>query len=143
MEIRIAETDEEIIRCYETMSQLRSHIKRDDFLPRVRGQEKNGYKLAFIEDKDQVVSVAGFRIAETLAWGKFMYVDDLVTDEDQRSKGYGDKLIDWLMEYAKENQCQEFHLDSAVQRFSAHRFYFRKGLTISCYHFEHILEDGR
>ena len=140
MEIRIAKTDEEIIWCYETMSLLRPHIKRDDFLPRVREQEKNGYKLAFIEDKNQVVSVAGFRITETLAWGKFMYVDDLVTDEDQRSKGYGDKLIDWLMEYAKKNQCQEFHLDSGVQRFSAHRFYFRKGLTISCYHFEHILK---
>ncbi len=142
MEIKIARTDKEITRCYETMSQLRSHIKRDEFLPRVREQEKNGYRLAFIEDKERVVSVAGFRITETLAWGKFMYVDDLVTDEDQRSKGYGDKLIDWLMEHAKENQCKEFHLDSGVQRFSAHRFYFRKRLTISCYHFERMLKDG-
>jgi len=141
MEIGIAKTDEEIIRCYETMSQLRPHIKKDDFLPRVRGQEKNGYRLAFIEDKDQVVSVAGFRITETLAWGKFLYVDDLVTDENQRSKGYGDKLIDRLMEHAKENQCHEFHLDSGVQRFSAHRFYFRKNLTISGYHFERILKN--
>ena len=141
MEIRIAETDKEITRCYEIMSQLRPNIKKDDFLPRVREQGKGGYKLAFIEDKDQVVSVAGFRITETLAWGKFVYVDDIVTDENQRSKGYGDKLIDWLMEYARENQCQEFHLDSAVQRFSAHRFYFRKRMTISCYHFEHVLEE--
>ena len=143
MEIRIAKTDEEIVGCYGTMSQLRPHIKRDDFLSRVREQEKNGYKLAFVEDEDQVVSVAGFRITETLAWGKFLYVDDFVTDGDQRSKGYGDKLIDWLMEYARGNQCKEFHLDSGVQRFSAHRFYFRKNLTISCYHFEHILEDRR
>jgi GNAT superfamily N-acetyltransferase len=139
MEIRIAETDKEINRCHGTMSQLRPQIKKDDFLPRVREQEKNGYKLAFIEGDGQVVSVAGFRISETLAWGKFVYVDDLITDEDQRSKGYGDKLIDWLMEYARENQCREFHLDSGVQRFLAHRFYFRKGLTISGYHFEHIL----
>ena len=141
MEIRIAETDKEIARCHETMSQLRPHIKKDDFLSRVRRQEKNGYKLVFIEDEGQVVSVAGFRISETLAWGKFVYVDDLITDEDQRSKGYGDKLIDWLMEYARESQCREFHLDSGVQRFSAHRFYFRKGLTISGHHFENILGD--
>ena len=142
MEIRIAKTDEEIAGCYNTMSQLRPHIKREDFLVRVRGQEKNGYKLAFIEDEDRVVSVAGFRITETLAWGKFMYVDDLVTNDDQRSKGYGDKLIDWLMERARENQCQEFHLDSGVQRFSAHRFYFRKKLAITGYHFEHIFDEG-
>jgi len=143
MEIKIAKIDEEITRCYEIMSQLRPHIKMDDFLPRVREQEKSGYKLAFIEDKNRIVSVAGFRISKTLAWGKFIYIDDLITDKNQRSKGYGDKLIDWLMDYAKENRCQEFHLDSGVQRFSAHRFYFRKKLTISCYHFECVLKNGQ
>ena len=140
MEIKIAGTDEEITGCYDTMSQLRPEVKRDDFLSRVREQGKSGYKLAFIEDNGQVVSVAGFRITQTLAWGKFVYVDDIITGENQRSKGYGDKLIDWLVEYAKENQCKEFNLDSAVHRFSAHRFYFLKRLTISCYHFERILE---
>ena len=141
MNIRIAETDTEIKKCYDTMSQLRSHIKKEEFLPRVKEQAVAGYKIAYIEDEGSVVSVAGFRMNQTLAWGKFVYVDDLVTDEKQRSKHYGDKLIDWLIDYAKENDCKEFHLDSGVQRFSAHRFYFRKGLTISCYHFE-IFLDG-
>jgi len=136
MEIQIAKTDEEIIGCYETMSQLRPQIKRDDFLGRVRVQEKNGYNLVFLKEANAALSVAGFRFLETLGWGRLMYVDDLVTDENQRSKGYGDKMLDWLMEYAKENRCQEFHLDSGVQRFAAHRFYFRKGMTISCYHFQ-------
>jgi len=139
MEMKIAKTDEEINGCYETMSQLRPNIKKEEFLSRVREQERTGYTLAFGQDSGRVVSAAGFRFVETLAWGKFLYVDDLVTDEAQRSKGYGDKMIDWLMEYAKENQCKEFHLDSGVQRFSAHRFYFRKKLTISCYHFERVL----
>ncbi|MBL7072970.1 MAG: GNAT family N-acetyltransferase [Candidatus Omnitrophica bacterium] len=137
MEIRIAKSDKEIVGSYETMSQLRPNIKRDAFLGRVREQEKTGYNLAFGEDEGRVVSAAGFRFVETLAWGKFMYVDDLVTDENQRSKGYGDKMIDWLMAHAKENECREFHLDSGVQRFLAHRFYFRKGMTISCYHFQY------
>ncbi|MFH1552992.1 MAG: GNAT family N-acetyltransferase [Candidatus Omnitrophota bacterium] len=87
------------------------------------------------------MAVAGFRFSECLAWGKIMYVDDLVTDENHRSKGYGDKLVDWLMEFAKKNECGQFHLDSGVQRFLAHRFYFRKALTISGYHFE-VKLDG-
>ncbi|MBU0683766.1 MAG: GNAT family N-acetyltransferase [Candidatus Omnitrophica bacterium] len=121
------------------MSQLRPHIKQEDFLARIRHQEKTGYNMAFIEDENEVVCTAGFRFVETLAWGKFLYVDDLVTDEKKRSKGYGDKMMDWLFEYARENKCQEFHLDSGVQRFFAHRFYFRKGMTISCYHFQQML----
>ena len=123
------------------MCQLRSEIKKEDFLSRVRAQEKNSYQIAFVEDNNQITAVAGFRFTETLAWGKFLYVDDLVTDEKQRSKGYGDKLIDWLLEYAKEKQCEAFHLDSCVKRFLAHRFYFRKKLVISCYHFELELKD--
>ena len=66
----------------------------------------------------------------------------LVTDEKQRSKNYGDKLLDWLICYAKENDCVGFHLDSGVQRFGAHRFYFKKGLTISCYHFKKFLMEN-
>jgi len=139
--IKIAETDEEVKKCYGTMSQLRPHIKKDEFLSLVKEQEQAGYRIAYVEDGTEVVSVAGFRMSQTLARGMFVYVDDLVTDENQRSKHYGDKLIDWLIDYAKENSCKEFHLDSGVQRFSAHRFYFRKGLTISCYHFEKILDN--
>ncbi|MFC1576214.1 GNAT family N-acetyltransferase [Candidatus Omnitrophota bacterium] len=141
MGIKIAKTDDEIMKCYDTMSQLRPDVKKEDFLPQVKRQGKYDYQLAFIEDKGKVVSVAGFRFSETLAWGKIMYVDDLITDRKQRSKGYGDKIIDWLVDLAKKSGCKEFHLDSAVHRFSAHRFYFRKRLTISCYHFEVILND--
>ena len=107
-----------------------------------RGTPDN-YQLAFVEDEGKVVSVAGFIITKALAWDKYLYVDDLVTDSNARSKGYGDKLIDWLMDYAKQNGCQQFHLDSAVHRLAAHRFYFRKRLTISCYHFELVFDDPK
>jgi GNAT superfamily N-acetyltransferase len=67
--------------------------------------------------------------------GRYLYVDDLVTDESERSKGYGDAIFDWLVNYAKEQNCDQFHLDSGVQRFDAHRFYFRKRMKILAYHF--------
>ena len=80
-------------------------------------------------------AVAGYRIMENLFSGLHMYVDDLVTSEAQRSRGFGGALLDWLVELAKSHHCVEFQLDSGVQRFDAHRFYFRKGMHISSYHF--------
>jgi len=65
-----------------------------------------------------------------------MYVDDLVTDERQRSKGVGGALLDWLAEQARARGCAELHLDSGVHRFDAHRFYFTKRMHISSYHFK-------
>jgi hypothetical protein len=41
---------------------------------------------------------------------------------DDGSKGYGGALFDWLVEHAREHDCDQFHLDSGVQRFRAHRF---------------------
>ncbi|CAG9001433.1 MAG: Aminoalkylphosphonate N-acetyltransferase [Candidatus Celerinatantimonas neptuna] len=64
-----------------------------------------------------------------------MYVDDLIVDQAQRSLGAGSLLIDWLKNYARQNNCQQLHLDSGVQRFDAHRFYLRERLRISCHHF--------
>jgi GNAT superfamily N-acetyltransferase len=70
-----------------------------------------------------------------LARGWHMYVDDLVTDELGRSRGYGAFLMDWLVARAREEGCDNLDLDSGVQRFAAHRFYFRQRMTISAYHF--------
>jgi GNAT superfamily N-acetyltransferase len=64
-----------------------------------------------------------------------MYVDDLVSKEGERSKGYGGQLFDWLVEYARSEGCDQFHLDSGVQRFAAHRFYLTKRMSIEAHHF--------
>ena len=83
--------------------------------------------------------MAGIRVMENLAWGKFLYVDDLVTASAARSQGYGDKLFDWLLDYARAGGCEQLHLDSGVQRFEAHRFYLRKRMSISSHHFSMLI----
>ncbi|MFB2836895.1 GNAT family N-acetyltransferase [Floridanema evergladense] len=135
MVIQLAESDEQILNCFSTMFQLRPHLQREEFVDRIHQQMNSGYKLAFIETENRVVAVAGFRISECLAWGKFLYVDDLVVDEVVRSQSYGKKLFQWLIEYAKKHDCQHLELDSGVQRIDAHRFYFRQRMSITSYHF--------
>lgn len=143
MNIRIATTDSEIAACYSAMRELRPHIAKDEFLSRVRSQEKTGYRLAFVEERDGVVAVAGFRVGENLAWGRFLYVDDLVALPAHRSKGFGSSLLSWLRAFAMRNGCLQMHLDSGVQRKDAHRFYEREGMTAAGYHFvENIFPDG-
>jgi GNAT superfamily N-acetyltransferase len=80
--------------------------------------------------KAEVVALAGFRLLECLATGKTLYVDDLVTREDRRSKGHGEILMRWLEDRARTAGCQTFSLDSGTQRTGAHRFYFRMGMVI-------------
>ena len=135
MNIRVATTDKEIAACYPVMRELRPHIAEDHFLARVRSQETTGYRLAFVEHPDGVVAVAGFRMGENLAWGRFLYVDDLVTLSSHRSKGIGTSLLSWLREFAAIEGCLQMHLDSGAQRKDAHRFYEREGMSVAGFHF--------
>jgi GNAT superfamily N-acetyltransferase len=117
------------------MTELRPHLKEAEFVRRVQRQQRAGYHLACLSEKEKVVAVAGYRYSESLSWGKFMYVDDLVTAEKSRSRGHGQKLIKWLINEAKSHDCDQFHLDSGVQRFGAHRFYLASRMDIIAHHF--------
>ena len=102
-------------------------------------QRAAGYRLvgAFDDGAQDAAAVAGFRVNEFLAWGRHLYVDDLVTAAEHRGRGLADRLFDWLQDEARRCGCTQFHLDSGVgeDRQDAHRFYFRHGLRIASYHF--------
>ena len=135
-----AEDVSAILRCYPVMSQLRPHLRAEQFVERVARQRAQGYQLGYLEANSQIRSVAGYRFFDTLAWGRICYVDDLVTDSESRSRAFGRALFDWLVLRAREAGCDQFHLDSGVQRFDAHRFYLARRLAISCHHFSLSLE---
>jgi GNAT superfamily N-acetyltransferase len=133
--IQIATTPDEIGLCFPVMRQLRPTLVSSEFVGRVQSQQAEGYQLASLEDDGVVVSVAGFRIQNMLSSGKTLYVDDLVTDTNARSKGYGEAMLQWLIALAREAGCDTFSLDSGTQRQDAHAFYLRERLRITSFHF--------
>lgn len=134
-EVKEMISDSEVLSTFLVMSQLRTHLNEEKYLERIKGMREHGYRLAAVVENGEIRCVAGFRIQDYLFRGKHLYVDDLVTDENARSKGHGKLMLDWLADEARENGCERFHLDSGVQRQEAHRFYFREGMSISAFHF--------
>ncbi|MGE5452299.1 MAG: GNAT family N-acetyltransferase [Acidobacteriota bacterium] len=134
-----AQSDEDILSCFAAMSALRPHLAPEGFLAQVRRQEQQGYRLLAqvmpTESGDRVVSIAGFRLCEFLAWGPILYVDDLSTLPAFRGQGHASRLLDWLIEHARANRCQALHLDSGYARHDAHRLYLNKGLQMTSHHF--------
>ena len=136
MEVRNLSSDEEIQATFPVVNQLRPHLDEDEYLTTVRRMEdKEGYRVSAVFEDERVCCVAGYRFMELLAYGKVLYVDDLVTEEAARSRNFGGCMIGWLADEARSKGCKMLHLDSGVQRHAAHRFYFREGMNISSYHF--------
>jgi GNAT superfamily N-acetyltransferase len=112
---------------YPVMKQLRTHLDERGFLQLVEeATQKEGYKLVALYDYDQVVAVTGFMPMITLYNGRFIWVCDLVTDSRLRSNGYGEILLTYVQNWAKENGFDLVSLSSGLQRTNAHRFYEEK-----------------
>lgn len=135
MNIKIAESDAELARLSDVLLELRTAFTKDSLIAQIKAQQQEGYRIAYLQSAGEVLCVAGFVVGTKLAWGKHLYVDDLVTAARHRSTGAGKRMLDWLKEHARNLGCRQLELDSGVQRFGAHRFYLREGFDISSHHF--------
>jgi GNAT superfamily N-acetyltransferase len=77
----------------------------------------------------------GFRIGHSLAWGRFLYIDDLVTLPRARRQGHATSLLAWASDEAARLDCDQIHLDSGTARHEAHRLYLQRGFRITGLHF--------
>jgi GNAT superfamily N-acetyltransferase len=132
---------------FEAMRALRTHHDdRDAWVTRVDElQRPEGYRLAAAFDDDgsesRAVAVAGFRLGHNLAWGRFLYVDDLSTLPAARGRGHGEALLRWVFDEAERLGCDHVHLDSGTvpERWAAHRLYHRVGMSIAAHHFVRVV----
>jgi len=128
--------DSEIRSCYTILHGLRPHLTNEEaFVRQIKRQLSEGYKLLCSEENGEIKAVAGFRFFECLAWGKVLYIDDLVTAPETRKSGHGGALLKHLIEIAKKEHCNQVHLDSGPQRHDAHRLYLNSGFKIIAHHF--------
>ncbi len=135
--VKVAKTEEDILRCTEVMQTLRPQLNKENILPIITGMISRGYILIYTEDNGKVAAASGYRFTEHLAWGKAIYVDDLSTLPVERKKGYARTLLDYIMNEAKVHGCHEVHLDSGCipARYEAHRLYLKYGFNITSHHF--------
>ncbi|MBI1773279.1 MAG: GNAT family N-acetyltransferase [Burkholderiales bacterium] len=135
-EVSIVDTnlEENIGQCFTVFSYLRPHLDEAEFIHRVQVQAAEGYTIACIYMDDEVVAAAGYRVQHYLAWGKILYLDDLITHPQKKNAGLGSALMEWVKQQAKILNCNELHLDTGYQRHDAHRLYLNNGFDLSCHH---------
>ena len=139
IDLFLAGSREQVADCFDVMSELRPDLTPEAFVERVQVQKKHGYQLLIASVEGKVIGCAGFSIGHKLAWGKHLYIDDLVTAQKHRSSGAGKAMLEWLENFARDHGCGQIHLDSGVQRFAAHKFYLREDYSIASHHFSKSL----
>ena len=136
-----AQTDEAIAATFDVMRQLRPHLEAHAYVTQMRGlMQSEGLRLLVARVDGEVRALATYRVMTMLYCGRLLSIDDLVVDERVRSQGLGSQLLARLREEGRALGCNEIQLISRVTREQAHRFYFREGFGIECFHFRRRLD---
>lgn len=143
-EIReIGNSEEDCQAVWPIIHQLRDHLDYETFKARYQAiYEGANYRIVVLDVDGDVRAAAGFRWYDNLFCGASLYIDDLVTADAWRSKGYGGVLVNYLLELAQSIGANAVRLDSAIHREDAHRFYERQGFEFTSKHYMRVLNDA-
>jgi GNAT superfamily N-acetyltransferase len=112
-----------IIDAFPIIAQLRTNLTVEKYREYLTTMTAQGYRVIVLSEKNEIVSYAGIIGLTNLYYGKHLWVDDLVTSEKKRSKGYGKLLLAEIEKWAKNNHYENIALSSGLQRERAHLFY--------------------
>jgi len=120
-------SDEEIAAAFPLMAELRERVERSRFLPAIRRQQIEGYRLFAGSEGGELAALGGVRRTHTLARGEHLFVDDLVVAARFRGRGHGRSMMQWLGRWAAAQGLSWIYLDS---RDSAEGFYRKVGFEM-------------
>ena len=96
---------------------------------------EHGYRMVTANEGDDCLGVSGIWVTTKLYSGKYLEMDNVVVAADQRSRGIGKLLTDYITELARQEGCTTLMLDAYLENEKAHIFYEREGFVKKGYHF--------
>lgn len=127
---------EELERCFPVMKELRPHLNVQEYLEIYRhAHAMDGYEIVAMEQDGQIVAVMGYRILYDFVRGRHLYIDDLVSTEKLRSKGFGAALLKHAEVISKDLNCKSMRLCAVLENEPGIKFYEKNHWTKRAYAF--------
>jgi len=126
IEIRDISGDE-IVNSYYLITQSYLDLTKEEYAITVKEMmELSNFKMigAFVDKK--IIGISGYVISR---------ISNLIIDKEYRNKRIGTKMIYFLEEKARNNNCKHVILDSFIGNKKSHSLYFREDFFIRGFHF--------
>lgn len=134
-EIKTIDTIEEMLPQYQLICQLSPDISFDEYANMLKDMVKLNYKQAVYFLNQKPIGICGFWINTKIYSGKYIELDNVVVDQDFRSKNIGKLLCDYVLEIANQQNCKTAMLDAYLENTKAHTFYEKLGFIKKGFHF--------
>ena len=104
-------------------------------LERFDAMVNENYECAGIYIDEVLVGISGMWFQTRHYVGKSVEFDHVFIEKPYRGKGLGKQFFEWLHNYAKSKGCNTSELNTYVQNYPSHKFYYNEGYEILGYHF--------
>ncbi len=93
------------------------------------------YECAAIYDREKLIGIAGMWFCTRHYSGKSVELDHVFIEDGYRKKGLGKQFMKCIYDYVAQKGCQSVELNTYVQNYPSHKFYYNEGFEILGYHF--------
>lgn len=139
MEIAELISEEQCQQAYEILCHMYPDLTLEHYKEIIDYKLKTGYHILGVYDGNKMICAAGFWLGMRFYCNKFLQLDNMVTLPEYRGKKAGKMVVDWIKKYAKQEKCERILIDTYVENFDAHRFFYREGFIIRGYHLNYTL----
>lgn len=99
-----------------------------------------GYQCLGVYDNQKLIACCGIWLLQKLYKGKHLELDNVFVNEEYRSKGVGNLMMDWLSEYGKNMDCASLECNCYLHNEKGVKFWKRHGFEPLGYHMIKNLE---
>ncbi len=102
---------------------------------RILEMSQQNYSCIGMYDEEKLIGCCGLWTQTRHYAGKNMEADHVFIEEAYRNKKIGDQLFKFVETYARENNYDWIELNTYVENFPSHKFYYNLGFVARGYHF--------
>lgn len=96
--------------------------------------EMGGYQCIGVYNDKKLIACCGFWVLNKLYAGKHVEPDNVFVEEEYRSTGVGELMLNWLFDYAKSINCIGAEVNCYAHNEKGKKFWERKGFEALGYH---------
>ncbi len=102
---------------------------------RIEEMKHQNYECAGVYDNLKLIGITGLWFCTRHYVGKSVELDHVYILPEYRNKGIGKHFMLWIKNYVEQKGCKSIELNTYVQNYPSHKFYYNEGFEILGYHF--------